>query len=161
MIPCPPSFEEIRRQRRPLRDVNREMKERRRSMDRLAIWITRHVGTIGFFLLIFAWTALWLGWNLLAPPELRFDPPMSFTVWLFMSNLIQILLMPLIMIGQNIQGQHSERRAENDLEINRKAEKEIEVVLRHLEYQNALLQRLLEHHPGALSSPASNAEERG
>jgi len=28
-----------------------------------------------------------LGWNLLAPPALRFDPPMAFAFWLFLSNI--------------------------------------------------------------------------
>jgi uncharacterized membrane protein len=85
------------------------------------------------------WTVLWLGWNLLAPSNLQFDPPMGFVFWLFISNLIQILLMPLIMVGQNIQGRHSDERAKRDFEINIKAEQEIEVILRHLEYQNSLL----------------------
>src|SRR6202008_146370 len=101
-----------------------------------ALWITNRVGTIGFFLIIFIWTVLWLGWNFFAPKDLKFDPPMGFVFWLFISNLIQILLMPLIMVGQNIQGKHSEARAESDLEVNVKAEKEIEAILYHLEYQN-------------------------
>ena len=108
-------------------------------MDRLAVWITENVGTMGFFLVILGWTVLWLGWNLLAPVRLQFDPPMGFVFWLFISNLIQILLMPLIMVGQNIQGMHSEARAENDLEVNVKAEQEIEVIRHHLEYQNEML----------------------
>jgi hypothetical protein len=29
---------------------------------------------------------------------------MGFVFWLFLSNLIQILLMPLIMVGQNVIG---------------------------------------------------------
>ena len=82
---------------------------------------------------------LWLGWNFLAPRPLRFDPPMGFIFWLFISNVIQILLMPLIMVGQNVQGAHAEARAGHDLEVNVKAEQEIEVVLEHLEYQNTLL----------------------
>ena len=107
-------------------------------LDRLALWITNHVGTMGFFLTIFAWTAIWLGWNFLAPEPLQFDQPMSFVFWLFLSNLIQILLMPLIMVGQNIIGRHAEARAEHDLEINVKAEQEIEVILHHLEHQNEI-----------------------
>ena len=47
--------------------------------------------------------------------------------------------MPLIMVGQNVQGRHSEIRADHDLDVNIKAEKEIEVVLQHLEYQNSIL----------------------
>ena len=113
-------------------------------IDRFALAITKRVGTIGFFLIIAVWTVLWLGWNLLAPPSLQFDPPMGFVFWLFISNLIQIMLMPLIMVGQNIQGRRADARAENDLEINIKAEEEIEVILHHLEYQNMLLMAMLD-----------------
>ena len=140
----PKSLAEIRAHRRPIRDVNKEHKESMSRIDKLAVWITDHVGTMGFFAVIFVWTVFWLSWNLLAPKELQFDPPMGFVFWLFISNLIQILLMPLIMVGQNIQGRHAERRAENDLEINIKAEKEIEVILEHLEYQNAILMEMLQ-----------------
>jgi len=113
-------------------------------MDRLAVWITQHVGTMGFFLIIFTWTALWLGWNFLVPKSLRFDPPMGFVFWLFISNVIQILLMPLIMVGQNVQGANADARAEHDLEVNVKAEEEIEVILQHLEYQNSILIKMME-----------------
>lgn len=51
--------------------------------------------------------------------------------------------MPLIMVGQNLQGRHAELRAENDFEVNVKAEQEVETLLRHLEYQNDLLLALL------------------
>jgi uncharacterized membrane protein len=99
---------------------------------------------MGFFLIVLIWTVMWLSWNLLVPRSLQFDPPMAFAFWLFISNLIQLLLMPLIMVGQNVQGRHSELRADNDLEINIKAEQEIEVILQHLEYQNALLIAMVE-----------------
>jgi uncharacterized membrane protein len=36
-------------------------------------------------------------------------------------------------------GRHAEVRAEHDLEVNVRAEQEIEVILRHLEYQNTML----------------------
>jgi len=99
---------------------------------------------MGFFRIVLIWTVFWLAWNLLAPRSLQFDPPIGFVFWLFISNLIQLLLMPLIMVGQNIQGRHSELRADNDLEVNVKAEAEIEVILQHLEYQNALLIAMVE-----------------
>jgi uncharacterized membrane protein len=47
-------------------------------------------------------------------------------------------------VGQNVQGRHSELRAESDFEINVKAEQEIELILHHLEYQNAVLITMLE-----------------
>jgi uncharacterized membrane protein len=58
--------------------------------------------------------------------------------------MIQILLMPLIMVGQNIQGRQSEARAQYDLEVNIKAEAEIETILHHLERQNEILMAMLE-----------------
>jgi len=139
----PLSLEEFKKRRRPLHDVNKEVAQQLSKLDRLALCITTHVGTIGFFLIILTWTILWLGWNLLAPKELQFDPPMGFVLWLFISNLIQILLMPLIMVGQNIQGKHADARAESDLEVNIQAEEEIEVILHHLEYQNSILIAML------------------
>ncbi len=39
---------------------------------------------------------------------------------------------------------HSEARAEHDLEVNVKAEQEIEVILQHLEYQNDILMKMVE-----------------
>ncbi len=135
----PPSVSQVLARRKPLRNVHKDVRDKISVLDKVALWTTQHVGTMGFFLAILVWTVVWLGWNLLAPPRYQFDPPMGFVFWLFISNLIQILLMPLIMVGQNIQGLHSELRAENDLQVNIKAEHEIEAVLRHLEYQNAML----------------------
>jgi len=95
------------------------------------------------------WTTVWLGWNTLAPVELRFDPFPAFVLWLFLSNMIQILLMPLIMVGQNLQGRHAEARAEADFEVNTKAEREIETILLHLERQNDLILKILTQLEGA------------
>lgn len=141
---APPSLEEIKKERKPLRNVYKEQSAKATPLDIMAVWITEKVGTMGFFLIIFFWSLLWLGWNVLAPKELQFDPPMGFVLWLFISNLIQILLMPLIMLGQNIQGQHAEARAEYDLDVNVKAEREIEAILNHLEYQNKILIAMME-----------------
>lgn len=100
-----------------------------KSTERFAIWITDRIGTIGFFLVIFCWTILWLGWNMFAPDHLRFDPYPAFVLWLFISNMIQIFLMPLLMVGQNLQAKRAEIRAENDYNVNIMAEKEINTLL--------------------------------
>jgi len=138
------SLDDVRRARAPIPNLNEERQKHLKALDRLAVWITAKVGTMGFFLVIFVWTALWLGWNFLAPKSLRFDPPMGFVFWLFISNVIQILLMPLIMVGQNVQGAYAEARADYDLKVNVRAEQEIEVVLEHLEYQNDLLLKMMQ-----------------
>ncbi len=128
----------------PIKNTNVIHKGRLSLMDKLALFVTEKIGTLGFFFIIFAWTLLWLSWNMFAPNSLRFDPFPAFVLWLFISNLIQIHLMPLIMIGQNIQGKHAELRAETDYETDRKAEKEIETILLHLENQQKLILQILE-----------------
>ena len=128
-----------------VRNIRIKHKESLTKLEIIATWITEHVGTMGFFIIIFVWTASWLSWNVFAPVALRFDPYPAFVLWLFMSNMIQIFLMPLIMIGQNLQAAHSEARAEADFDVNTKAEFEIEHILKHLEYQNKLILQILNH----------------
>ncbi|MBF0466943.1 MAG: DUF1003 domain-containing protein [Nitrospirae bacterium] len=142
-IPTPLSYEQLKKLRKPLKNINVEHKETLTRLERFAVWITEKIGSMGFFLIICAWTIAWLGWNTIASKELRFDPFPAFVLWLFISNVLQIFLMPLIMIGQNLQGRHSESRAESDFEVNVKAEREIEVILLHLENQNELIMKIL------------------
>ncbi len=124
-------------------NVNFTHKEKFTKLDRFALWITQNVGTMGFFLIIFGWTVFWLGWNIFAPSKLQFDPFPGFVFWLFISNMIQILLMPLIMIGQNLQARHAEIRAEADFKINVWSEEKIETITQQLENQKKLIQKIL------------------
>ena len=139
------AHEELNKLRKPIQNVNIKHKESLSALEKIAVKVTDSVGSVGFFILIFFWTILWLGWNTLAPKELRFDPFPAFVLWLFISNMIQIFLMPLIMIGQNLQGRHAEKRAESDFDVNVRAEKEIEVILMHLDNQNELILTILEN----------------
>lgn len=128
-----PSLETLKKLRKPIINSHKKVHEELSGLDRFALFITTHVGTMGFFIIIFCWTLVWLAWNTLGPRELRFDPFPAFAFWLFISNMIQIFLMPIIMIGQNLQGKHSEARSEVDYEVNLRAEREIEAILMHLE----------------------------
>ncbi len=116
------------------------------GLDRFGVWVTDRVGTMTFFLVIFAWTVGWVGYNVLASkvPSLHwhaFDPFPAFVAYLLISNVIQISLMPLLMVGQNMQGRHSEARAEADYLVNQKAFADTEAILTRLQ---ALDERLLE-----------------
>lgn len=141
--PVVPQFNELKKTFKPYQNANARHKSRLSKMDKAAVWITEHVGSMGFFIIIFCWTLVWMGWNTLAPVSLRFDPFPAFVLWLFISNMIQIFLMPLIMIGQNLQSRHSEILAEEDFAVNKKAEVEIETILMHLENQNELILQIL------------------
>jgi uncharacterized membrane protein len=115
-----------------------------KDSQKFAIFITEKVGTMGFFIIIFLWTIIWLTWNTVAPKEMQFDPGPAFVLWLFISNMIQIFLMPLLMIGQNIQGKFAEIRAENDFDVNVKAEKEIKELKIELDEIKTMLNILIE-----------------
>ena len=138
------SIEELKKQRKSKLKELIDAKNNVSGLNKLALWITVHVGSMGFFIVIFIWTATWLSWNIMAPVKLRFDPFPAFVLWLFISNMIQLFLMPLIMVGQNLQSNHADARAEADFEINKQAELEIETILQHLEYQNKIIMEILD-----------------
>jgi len=134
--PSLPTVEDVKQRRKPRENINVRHQASLSLMERAALWITEHVGTMGFFIIIFAWTVVWMAWNVLAERfhlGLVFDRPWQFLVWLFISNLIQIHLMPLIMVGQNLQGRHAEMRADHLYETTMQMEWETEVMLRYLQ----------------------------
>lgn len=139
-----------------MNDEQRKEKEYRsfvstlKPIDRFALRITDLVGSVKFFLVIFAWTTLWTGYNILASevPRLNwkpFDAFPAFVAYLLISNIIQILLMPLILVGQNLQSEHAESRAMEDFHINQKAEMEIRLIKRHLHTNTEILMVLADH----------------
>ena len=138
----PLSLEELKKLRKPFKAIV-STKEEVTGIKKLALWITQNVGSMKFFLIIFTWTATWLSWNIFAPKDWRFDPYPAFVLWLFISNMIQLFLMPLIMLGQNLQSQEADARSEADYEVNKQAEREIETILMHLESQNKLILEIL------------------
>jgi len=98
----------------------------KKRLNQFAIFVTNSVSTIEFFLIIVLWTVVWLTWNIIAPVQLRFDPYPGFVLWLFMSNMIQIFLMPLILIGQDIQSKNAEGVNKAHNEFTEKMEKMME-----------------------------------
>lgn len=133
------SLESLRSRFTPVKNVYTLHKSKMSPLDKLALAVTSKVGTMGFFLIIAVWTIIWLGWNLVAPNGLRFDPFPAFVFWVFVSNILQLHLLPLIMVGQNLQSKYSELRSQHDYETNVKAEKEVELILTHLESQKKIM----------------------
>ncbi len=128
--------------RSKVRNVNEELAAERSSLnERIADKTTAMVGTMYAFYLFALLMAGWILWQgyLANKP---FDP-YPFAFLLFLGNIVQLLLMPLIMVGQNVQGRAQSRQATSDFETNVKAEQEIETVLMHLEHQNELMLEIL------------------
>ena len=148
-------FSDIHARFTPTRNVNVELARSLSPTDRVAVWVTDRVGSMGFFFIVGAWTIIWLGWNTYGPAQFRFDPGPTFAVWLFISNLLQLHLMPLIMVGQNLQDRYGELIASADFDISQRTEAEVEAILQHLTNQNALMLEILRRVEGLERDRAS------
>jgi len=126
------SVDEIKAIIEPIRNVNIQHREKMSVGNKIALWIVSKVGTFGFFIFTVLLTMIPVAF------------PATMTVIMFISSsLLQLVLLPLIMIGQNLQSAHSEARADEDFEINKKAELEVETILIHLENQNEMMLTML------------------
>ena len=78
----------------------------------LALLITRAVGSMWTFYLVAAFQFGWMGlatWGLLH----HFDP-YPFAFLLFMGNVAQLLLMFVLLVGQNVQQAQADAKSEQD-----------------------------------------------
>ena len=141
-----------------VKNPNDTFQEQLKPTQKLALFVTERVGTMGFFFIVLTWTVLWLAWNILAPKGLKWDPYPAFVLWLIISNILQILLMPLLLIGQNIQGMRSDIRGEHDYETDKRAEKEINTVLLNFQKQEKLILEILDKIKLLEESGAGNAK---
>jgi len=120
----------------PLKIIHTKQRKQIFPLDTFAPWITKQVGTMSFFGIILLGTILWLIWNTIAPSALRFDSCPAFALWIFLSNMLQICLLPLLMIGQNLDAKNAETRGKQ----------EIERILMHLNYHNQMLRDLMDQY---------------
>jgi len=115
-------------------DVNASHRQKLNSQDRIAMAITTAIGTmyaVYFFALFMIGWMIWQGKVSGAP----FDP-YPFAFLLFLGNIVQLLLMPLIMVGQNLLGRHAEIRADEEYKYTMSSYKDIEHILAHLDAQD-------------------------
>ena len=116
------------------RNINEEHQAQLGLQDRIALTITTAIGTmyaVYFFMMVMAGWMLWQGVVSGKP----FDP-YPFAFLLFLGNIVQLLLMPLIMVGQNIQGRHAELRSDEEYKTTVSSYYDIEQILDHLEAQD-------------------------
>ena len=117
----------------------RKVQESLGTQDRIALLITGAIGTMYavYFLAMFM-----AGWILLQVllGKAAFDP-YPFAFLLFLGNIVQLLLMPLLMVGQNLQGRHTEVRAEEEYRRVTKIFHDMGQTMRHLDAQDGELVR--------------------
>jgi uncharacterized membrane protein len=73
----------------------------------------RFMGTARFLVYMSAFVVLWIGWNVLGPPELRWDP-YAFIFLTLMLSLQASYAAPLILLAQNRQADRDRVTLEQD-----------------------------------------------
>lgn len=126
------TVEDLRKEFKPIANTNEIHRSRLSKTDKIALYITGKVGTMGFFYACLALVTIPLIFNSTLP-----------VVQYISSGYLQLILLPLILVGQNLASRHSELRAQHDYETNVKAEKEIEAILLHLEKQDETMLTIL------------------
>jgi uncharacterized membrane protein len=106
-------------------NVNKEHRERLTVLDRAALLITKVVGTM--------WCAIaFTGLALVSLPEAIHGGTATTISWIA-QTFLQLVLLSIIMVGQNLQSKHSELRADADYETNIEAKKDIETLMKRLD----------------------------
>jgi uncharacterized membrane protein len=104
--------------------------------ERLAAWITARIGSMWTVYICSAVTVIWM--TLGARPVLGFDPyPYPFL--LFLGNVVQLLLIFIILLGQRVLGRAADKRSMHTYEDAQAILVDCEQIQNHLIAQDALL----------------------
>lgn len=118
-------------------NVNEQHAAERLSLnDRIAVWTARHVGSM---FCAYAFFIIGLGTFLAA---LSGNIVLALVASAFSGNLLQLVLLPIIMVGQNVQARHSELQAEETYHTTQQIFEDAEQAAKHLDAQD---EELLQH----------------
>ncbi|WP_214327088.1 DUF1003 domain-containing protein [Nonomuraea sediminis] len=101
------------------------------AFGRLSEQIARFLGTGRFIVYMTAFVGVWVGWNIFAPPNLKFDP-YPFIFLTLMLSLQASYAAPLILLAQNRQGDRDRIQYEQDREAAELNQAEIEYLTREI-----------------------------
>lgn len=106
-----------------MRHTNEEHQESLSGLDKFALGITNRVGTMACAG-IFAIIAL-----ISLPGALSSGNALIIVAWIA-QTFLQLVLLPVIMVGQNLQTRHATTREDIQFEVNVKTEKEVGEILK-------------------------------
>jgi uncharacterized membrane protein len=115
------------------RNANEVHAQERQSInDRIAVAVTKIVGTMQtaytFVVLAFIGLIAILGW---------LNPLIALLVAWLSQTFIQLVLLPVIMVGQNVSGRHQEITVEEEYQTSIKICHDIEQIAKHQNAQDA------------------------
>jgi len=125
----------------PVRDLNREIERRRTFADRVADDFARLVGSWVFVLVQIGMMVVWVGLNVvnLLHPWDRY--PFQFLN--FIISLEAALWISVVLMALNRIADRDRLRAQQDYELNVKAEEELKALMNHLTHQDEILLQIV------------------
>lgn len=106
------------------------------ALDKVAVVITKMVGTM--------WCAIAFTILALISLPTAISGGLGTTISWIAQTFLQLVLLSIIMVGQNLQSRHSEIRADADYETNIEAKKDIEALMKRLDsIENDKLDKIL------------------
>ncbi|HEY3283768.1 MAG TPA: DUF1003 domain-containing protein [Armatimonadota bacterium] len=134
----------------PVRNVHELFRESMTPGQRIADRVAAAVGSWPFIITQSLLLAAWIAFNVYLvvmerarPGYLRAWDPYPFILLNLMLSFQAAYTGPVVMMSQNRQGEKDRLMAQNDYEVNQKAEREIQVVLEHLVHQDGLILKTL------------------
>lgn len=126
--------------------------------DRLAAWITRRIGSMWTVYVCLAVTAIWM---LLGSRQLLGFDPYPYPFLLFLGNVAQLLLIFIILLGQQVLGRTADRRSQHTYEDAEAILVDCEQIQNHLLAQDTHLAGVTELQFNARPAPFAVAERAG
>jgi uncharacterized membrane protein len=146
----------------PIRNVLREHMNHLSLGQRIADRVAEAIGSWPFIIvqsaLLFGWIVLnvWLVVYLrMHPGAWRAWDPYPFILLNLVLSFQAAYTGPVVMMSQNREAQKDRLMAENDFQVNEKAEHEIQVVMEHLAHQDQLIIENLGHREAPPAGPSS------
>lgn len=113
--------------------------------DRIALFIAHKMAHMGVVYVFIGFIVFWIFWG-----EETLKDPYPFPLLLLVMNFMMLILLPLIMVGQNILNRHSENRSEQVYDATMSTYQNITIILdrlnnheKELLHQTKMLQSLI------------------
>ncbi len=158
---------EYRHDHPPVRNVNDLFSEKMTPGQKVADRVAAVVGSWTFIIiqscLLFAWMVVnvYLVVMIGRPGFLAAWDPYPFILLNLVLSFQAAYTGPVVMMSQNRQNEKDRLEAVQDYEINRKAEKEVEVMMRHLAYQDQLILEMQERLEDICSDIRAEVKSKG
>lgn len=143
----------------PVRNVNAEFEKRLNPGQVVADRVASAVGSWPFIIVQSVILFFWIVANVYLVAQLRAHPdglkswdPYPFILLNLLLSFQAAYTGPVVMMSQNRQAEKDRMTAQQDFEVNRKAEEEIKIIMHHLLFQDEQLRRMSAQLESVLSS---------